>query len=219
MGRHFHLLDFCKYPCSFAGVKLKAFLPEHLAHLLLIQMSTSSLPTYGDFAGLNLPTWDREMIQSGFEAVSSVEGGWEFLRTYQPPADKGFMFSPPTGKRVEIEEAISTRYPGHSGASYGSTMRVLEFIAKNGWNTYAREVLHQYALPPNPLQTVVQQVTTVDRFIGSLPTDSSLLDFANAIQTDPAMRAQIPDIDTQSEALKKFAEGKMTYAEMRSLCG
>jgi hypothetical protein len=182
-------------------------------------MSSSTLPAFGNFDGLNLPQWDREMIQSGFEAVSSVEGGWDFLRSYQPPSDKGFMFSPPTGKRVEIEEAISIRYPGHSGASYGSTMRVLEFIAKNGWNMYAREVLQQYGLPPNPLQTVVQQVTTVDRFISSLPADTNLMTFAKAIQTDAGMRAQIPDIDTQADALTSFAEGKMSYAEMRSLCG
>jgi len=182
-------------------------------------MSSSTLPAFGNFDGLNLPQWDREMIQSGFEAVSSVEGGWDFLRSYQPPSDKGFMFSTPTGKRLEIDQAIEKGYPGHSGASYGCTMRVLEYIAKNGWNIYARETLQQYGPPSNPLQTVVQQVTTVDRFIGSLPADTNLMTFAKAIQTDAGMRAQIPDIDTQADALTRFAEGKMSYAEMRSLCG
>jgi hypothetical protein len=98
-------------------------------------------------------------------------------------------------------------------------MRVLEYIAKNGWNMYARETLQQYGPPSNSLQTVVQQVTTVDRFIGSLPADTNLMTFAKAIQTDAGMRAQIPDIDTQADALTRFAEGKMSYAEMRSLCG
>jgi hypothetical protein len=48
------------------------------------------IPAFGNFDGLNLPQWDREMIESGFQAVESVEGGWEFLRTYTPPEDQGF---------------------------------------------------------------------------------------------------------------------------------
>ncbi len=31
---------------------------------------SSSLPVRGNFNGLNLPEWDREMIESGFQAVS-----------------------------------------------------------------------------------------------------------------------------------------------------
>jgi hypothetical protein len=67
-----------------------------------------SIPAYGNFDALNLPVWDKEMIQSGFEAVESVEGGWEFLRSYTPPADQGFMFSLPMGKRKEIDAALRT---------------------------------------------------------------------------------------------------------------
>lgn len=176
----------------------------------------SNLPAYGNFDALNLPKWDREMIQSGFEAVESVEGGWEFLRTYTPPADQGFMFSLPTGKRKEIDEAISNRYGGHSGATYGCTMRVLERIAKDGWDAYARKMLKEYGPPPPPL---VQQVQAVDNFLATTPPTNDLVAFATALQQDPAMRQQIPDIDEQVDALKRFAEGKMTYAEMRSLCG
>lgn len=177
------------------------------------------IPAYGNFDGLNLPKWDREMIQSGFEAVESVEGGWEFLRTYTPPADQGFMFSLPTGKRLEIDNAISNRYPGHSGASYGCTMRVLEFIAKQGWDAYAKKTLDKYGPPPNPVVKLLQQAKTVDNFLSTLPADPTLTQFADAIQSDPGMRKQIPDIDEQASALKKFAEGKLSYAEMRSLCG
>lgn len=174
---------------------------------------------FGDFDSLNLPKWDREMIQSAFEAVSSVEGGWDFLRSYEPPADKGFMFSNPTGKRLEIDEAIEKGYPGHSGGSYGCTMRVLEFIAKKGWEAYAKKILNEYGPPPVAIKTVLTQAAAVDTFIATLPPDASLLTFAKAIQSDAGMRAQIPDIDNQASALTKFAEGNMSYAEMRSLCG
>ncbi len=183
------------------------------------------MPSRGDFNGLNLPEWDREMIESGFQAVSSVEGGWDFLSTYNPPANQGFMFSTPPPMMEKINDAVNDRYGGHSGASYGCTMRVLQYIAREGWDTYARDMLKEYGPPPAPaaapltVGSVLSQAATVDRFINSLPADTSLMSFANAIQKDAGMRAQIPDIDNQADALKRFAEGKMTYAEMRSLCG
>jgi hypothetical protein len=106
-----------------------------------------SLPAFGDFNGLNLPKWDREMIESGFKAVSSVEGGWDFLKSYSPPKDQGFMFSASVGKRKEIDDAIDREYGGHSGGSYGQTMRILEFIAKQGWEAYAKKMLDEHGPP------------------------------------------------------------------------
>lgn len=178
---------------------------------------TEKIPTFGNFDELGLDSLDKEMIQSGFEAVESVEGGWEFLRTYTPPADQGFMFSLPTGKRLEIDDAISNRYGGHSGSSYGWTMRNLECIAKEGWETWATLCLKEKQR--KALEKTLQQAQTVDRFVSSLPPTQNLVEFATALQQDPAMRQQIPDIDQQADALKRFAEGKMSYAEMRSLCG
>ena len=193
-----------------------------------MSLSSSSLPARGNFNGLNLPTWDREMIESAFEAVTSVPGGWDFLSTYDP-GDGGFMFSTPPPKMEEINTAVNRLYGGHSGASYGCTMRVIQYIAKHGWDTYARDSLKKYGPPraaaPTPASaplsvgSVLAQAATVDRFINSLPNDTGLTQFANAIQKDPGMRAQIPDIDNQANALRRFAEGKMSYAEMRSLCG
>jgi hypothetical protein len=183
-------------------------------------MSTST-PSFGNFDALNLPKWDREMIQSGFEAVQSVEGGWEFLKTYDPPADQGFMFSAPPPKQQEIDEEISKRYGGHSGASYGCTMRVLQSIAKYGWAHYAKRMLEEYGPPPSPppIAKALEQAATVDTFLGTLPATSDLTQFATAIQNDSGMRKMIPNIDEQADALKRFADGKMSYAEMRSLCG
>ena len=186
---------------------------------------SSSLPSRGDFAGLNLPEWDREMIESGFQAVSSVDGGWDFLSTYDP-GNGGFMFSAPPPKMNEINDAINRLYGGHSGASYGCTMRVLQYIAKHGWDTYATDMIRKYGRPaaqgpaaPLTVGSVLNQAIAVDRFINTLPANTSLTSFADAIQKDPDMRANIPDIDNQADALRRFAEGKMSYAEMRSLCG
>jgi len=178
-----------------------------------------ALPSFGSFDAFNLPKMDREMLTSGLAAVKSVEGGWEFLTTYAPPDGQGFMFSPSEGKRKEIDDAVALAYPGHSGASYGMTMRNLEFIAKHGWEAYARGVLDSYGpSPAAQFATTLAAAKAADNFLATNPP-LEISAFADAIQKDPGMRARIPDIDAQASALKRFAEGKLTYAEMRSLCG
>ena len=96
------------------------------------------MTSYGNFDSLNLSVWDRQMIESAFQAVSSVEGGWEFLKTYEP-GEGGFMFSNPPPKMKEINDAVSKGYEGHSGASYGGTMRVIQYIAQKGWDAYVEK--------------------------------------------------------------------------------
>lgn len=72
-----------------------------------------------------------------------------------------------------------------------------------------------------PFYDLVKSAAALDSFMSTTSpavlTDLNL--FADAIQNNPGMRAQIPDIDEQSDALRRFAAGKMSYAEMRSLCG
>jgi len=67
---------------------------------------------------------------------------WDWLRTYEPPSDKGFTFSTgPERKRIDEkmrEQAISG---GHSGLSYGYTMRVMYCIAKEGYEKYKENYL------------------------------------------------------------------------------
>ena len=150
------------------------------------------------------------MLESGIQAVNAVEGGWEFLRTYSPPADQGFMFSLSYGKRKEIDTEIEKRYPGHSGASYGGTMRDLEFIAKQGWDVFAQK----YAKPSAP-----SAVTAVDSFLASNPPTEDLKAFADALEASPGMKKAIPDLPRQTEALRRFAGGTLTYGQMRDLCG
>lgn len=80
-------------------------------------------------------------VEDGIRAVDAVEGGWEFLRGYEVHPMKGFMFADP---EPTLEEIGSKLHKGHSGASYGGTMRSLQYIAKygvreyrlaKGWNT------------------------------------------------------------------------------------
>jgi hypothetical protein len=83
---------------------------------------------------------------------------------------------------------------------------------------------HQHApiQTTNPVANILQQAQTVDTFLATQAAQNALanpLAFANAARNDPGMRAMIPDIDQQADAMTRFAQGKMSYAEMRSLCG
>ena len=75
---------------------------------------------------------------------------------------------------------------------------------------------------PAPIAAVLEKAATVDAFLSSAAAQNAAKDpvaFVNAARNDPEMRAQIPDIDQQADAITRFSEGKMSYAEMRSLCG
>ena len=176
-----------------------------------------SIPAFGNFAGLNLPKMDREMIQSAFEAVESVEGGWEFLRSYTPPENQGFMFSSSPGKRQEIDDAISNRYPGHSGASYGLTMRVIESIAKKGWEAYAKDMLFTYGTPPPQAPTFKEFLDIISPGTKDIKLDTSLTPEQKrekflALPTNMSL-------DEQAKALRELGDVPMTYSEMRSRFG
>jgi hypothetical protein len=62
------------------------------------------------------------------------------MKTYVPEAGKGFMFSNPPPKLQHINNKIHELYDGHSGGSYGWTMRQIEDIAKNGWEAWVTRV-------------------------------------------------------------------------------
>ena len=73
--------------------------------------------------------WEWHDGEDGIRAVVAVEGGWEFLRDYEVNPSKGFMFADPNPTLDEIGRNL---HKGHSGWSYGRTMRCLHSIAKYG---------------------------------------------------------------------------------------
>ena len=112
---------------------------------------------------------ESEMLQDARDAITKCDL-WDWLKTYTPEDGKGFMFtSHPNLDRI----SAAMKYTGHSGASYGFTMRKMEQEAKS-------------------------KITP--------------LDIAKECQDKPGFEGQY-------DAMKRFSEGKMTYAEMRSLCG
>lgn len=80
---------------------------------------------------------DSEALSLAYQAIDQVEG-WPFLKTYVP--EKGFMFGKMPPKMVEISNKVSELYPGHSGFSYGWTMRHMHALAMVGWELYLKKL-------------------------------------------------------------------------------
>jgi len=82
----------------------------------------------------------RNMIENGYQAVSQLEL-WSWLRNYEPEDGHGFMFSSsPNLDRITQQMESLPNSVGHSGSSFGYTMRNLHFIAKHGIDAYKNEI-------------------------------------------------------------------------------
>tara|TARA_Y100000816_G_C25593455_1_gene318466 strand:- start:207 stop:497 length:291 start_codon:yes stop_codon:yes gene_type:complete len=82
---------------------------------------------------------ERRSLIEAYDAVNTLNL-WDFMRKEH----KSFMF-PETD--FEIHEKLydlADKTVGHSGTSYGWTMRVIEYIAKNGYENYKQKKLLGY---------------------------------------------------------------------------
>lgn len=83
------------------------------------------------------PKNECDMLQDAHDAISKCEL-WDWMRSYSPHANEGFMFSQDPNLN-RISDAML--YRSHSGASWGWTMRVMEGIAKaGGWDGYRKKI-------------------------------------------------------------------------------
>jgi hypothetical protein len=97
---------------------------------------TMSIPTRGDFSSLpGMSAYEAEMLKDAYDAATVTES-WDNFRTF---SEQSFMFSrSPWLNNVQNAMKLLDQ---HSGSSYGFVMRVMEHIAKHGWDTYAREYI------------------------------------------------------------------------------
>ena len=82
----------------------------------------------------------RRLVSNGYQAVEQLEL-WSWMKSFEPEANEGFMFSSNRNisKIMKKMESLPDP-PGHSGSSFGMTMRHLEFIAKHGMDKYKIEI-------------------------------------------------------------------------------
>ena len=71
---------------------------------------------------------NRIMLKNAHWAITMAEG-WDCIRNFN---DQSFMFSKDEMIGKINKNMVSLGYDGHSGGSYGWTMRCMEYLAKNG---------------------------------------------------------------------------------------
>lgn len=84
------------------------------------------IPLIGDFSFLDAHT--RVMLDDAYKAITMAEL-WELMK--EDPGTGGYTFSTnPAYAKIDLQ------YDGHTGSSYGWTMRAMQFLAKNGWSVF-----------------------------------------------------------------------------------
>lgn len=82
---------------------------------------------------------NRAFLKSAHKAISICElcELWDWMRIYEPPSNKGFMWSStPKIERIKEQMRKDPINDYHSGSSYALIMREMEYIAKNGYNDF-----------------------------------------------------------------------------------
>ncbi len=84
----------------------------------------------GDFSFIT-DNSTRFYLEDAYDCITEL-GLWDFLRDNNPPADKGFMF----WNHPRLNELGQKLDGGHSGASYGFTMRAMQSLAQSSWPSW-----------------------------------------------------------------------------------
>jgi len=95
--------------------------PPHLQEELLVP---------GEFKYV-ISNSSREMLQNAYQAINQTET-WSFVRN----DIESFMRSGAPEIKLISKKMAQLGYCGHSGFSFGWTMRQMQFIAKNGEEEY-----------------------------------------------------------------------------------
>ena len=91
---------------------------------------------------------ERHMLSSAYKTITRLQK-WDYLCEYIISEETGYMFSTePTIN--ELMNQINTDYDsGHSGCSMGCTMRTMDLIAKNGFDSFRASVVQDTIQPCN----------------------------------------------------------------------
>jgi hypothetical protein len=80
---------------------------------------------------------NRKFLQSAYRAIT-VCNLWEWMKTYNPNCNQGFILSSSNNLDILYEEMKKDEINDYqSGVSHASVMRAMEYIAKNGYDKYA----------------------------------------------------------------------------------
>lgn len=102
-------------------------------------MQATNKPTMTDVkitdAEFNYNIYDknnRMMLKNAYQAITNAEA-WDWMKNFQ---GESFMFSNDEMISKISRNMVTLGYDGHSGSSYGWTMRCMEHLAKNGKDAF-----------------------------------------------------------------------------------
>jgi hypothetical protein len=90
----------------------------------------------GDFSFID-DELSRDALSKTYQAISNTKN-WENLKNFIVDESRGFMFSQ-SDFLSEIGNETERLGVGHSGSSWGWSMRNMDFISKHGWETYIKK--------------------------------------------------------------------------------
>ena len=83
----------------------------------------------------------KNLIANACETINRLNL-WDYMKSFEP-GKGGYTYSlDPVIKVIGKEMENSSNPPGHSGFSFGWTMRAIEHIAKHGIESYKKEYLN-----------------------------------------------------------------------------
>ena len=77
----------------------------------------------------------RFMLKNAHQAITLTEY-WDYMKTF---SGESFMFSDSPAVSTIMSKMRQLGYDGHSGGSFGWTMRQMEFLAKNGKQAFFQQ--------------------------------------------------------------------------------
>ena len=82
------------------------------------------------------------MLTDAFDTITRLNV-WEYF-DQEPPKDKGYMYG---GEKVpnDILNNLKTTKQMHSGCSWASTLRHMQYIRQEGWDRYVETVNQQHS--------------------------------------------------------------------------
>jgi hypothetical protein len=119
-------------------------------------------PAPGDF------TWCGDahtayMLNDAWHAVN-VNEAWAELAKGPESRAHGYMFSTPSALRKKVDDSL--KYRGHSGASYGYTMRAMEGLARKvHWQRWVRALVHERAVAKAETEALAAE-RTLKAYVG-----------------------------------------------------
>ena len=77
-------------------------------------------------------SYQRLMLETAYQAITSLE-----LWDYMKKPNRAYMLSSDKELELIMNEIVRLGYDGHSGASFGCTMRQMQYIAQHGLSQFA----------------------------------------------------------------------------------